>query len=83
MKNNQVTDERSKMDSILLDFYDRWDMFIEIGAGGLGLYLSTQSINLESDPEAKDFISNFIEKRKTEGGKKAMRSFLKKRLNIK
>lgn len=82
MKNNQITDDRSKIDTVLLDFYDRWDMFIEIGAGGLGLYLSTQSVNLENDPEAKDFISNFIEKRKTEDGKKAMKNFLKKRLKL-
>lgn len=73
----------SEIDTVLLDFHDRWDVFLEMEAGGLGLYLSAKSVDLENDPEAKDFIINFIEKRKTEDGKKAMKDFLKNRLKLK
>lgn len=70
----------NEIDTVLLDFYDRWDVFLDMQAGGLGLYLSAKSVDLEHDPEAKDFITNFIEKRKTKEGQKQMKQFLKKRL---
>jgi len=70
----------NEIDTVLLDFYDRWDVFLDMQAGGLGLYLSAKSVDLENDPEAKEFITNFIEKRKTKEGQKEMKEFLKKRL---
>lgn len=70
----------NEIDTVLLDFYDRWDVFLDMQAGGLGLYLSAKSVDLEDDPEAKQFITNFIEKRKTKEGQKEMKEFLKKRL---
>lgn len=70
----------NEIDTVLLDFYDRWDVFLDMQAGGLGLYLSAKSVDLENDPEAKEFITNFIEKRKTKEGQKEMKQFLKKRL---
>lgn len=80
MKSKIITN-KDKIETLLLDFQDRWELFLEMGAGGLGLYLSRENIDLESDPEANDFITNFIEKRKTEDGLKSMKDFLKKRLN--